>query len=200
MDVRPPGVRSTFECDRPRCQLVSVDTALLDRGDPLTVSYQATDEGFGRGRQGGRRAGRRVADRGDDGRSREHAGVRHRRHGGGALRDRAPRRRRAELARVGFVIRDPQAEIGSRPTRATRPASRSSSRGGRPRNRWDWLGVYRADAADPRIDGYTIWNYTGLHASGTDRPWSTARSRSTTRRWGSRGGRCDPGPTSCTTS
>ena len=108
----------------------------------------------------------------------------------------------AELARVGFVIRDPQAEIRVATDAASyapgEPIVVSWEDG--PANRWDWLGVYRADAADPKIDGYTIWNYTGCMRPGRTRSWSTARSRSTTRRWGSRGGRCDPGPTSCTTS
>ena len=36
-----------------------------------------------------------------------------------------------------------------------------------PANRWDWLAVYKAGAADPNTDSYTDWAYTGLHASGT---------------------------------
>ena len=36
-----------------------------------------------------------------------------------------------------------------------------------PANRWDWLGVYRASAADPSVDYYLIWQYTGGAASGT---------------------------------
>ena len=39
-----------------------------------------------------------------------------------------------------------------------------------PANRWDWIGVYKADAADPEVDSYLIWDYTGLHASGTTPP------------------------------
>jgi hypothetical protein len=39
-----------------------------------------------------------------------------------------------------------------------------------PANRWDWLGVYKARAADPNVDDYLIWGYTGLHASGTVPP------------------------------
>jgi hypothetical protein len=35
-----------------------------------------------------------------------------------------------------------------------------------PANRWDWLGVYRADAADPAKDSYLLWGYTGGHNSG----------------------------------
>lgn len=36
-----------------------------------------------------------------------------------------------------------------------------------PANRWGWLGVYKASAADPRGDSYLIWQYTGGAASGT---------------------------------
>ena len=36
-----------------------------------------------------------------------------------------------------------------------------------PANRWDWIGVYRASAADPNVDDYLIWQYTGGAGSGT---------------------------------
>ncbi len=39
-----------------------------------------------------------------------------------------------------------------------------------PANRWDWIGVYKASAADPNVDSYLIWDYTGGHASGTVPP------------------------------
>ncbi len=35
-----------------------------------------------------------------------------------------------------------------------------------PANRWDWIGVYRADAADPEKDNYLVWGYTGGHDAG----------------------------------
>ena len=35
-----------------------------------------------------------------------------------------------------------------------------------PANRWDWIGVYRADAADPAKDDYLVWGYTGGHDAG----------------------------------
>lgn len=35
-----------------------------------------------------------------------------------------------------------------------------------PANRWDWIGVYHADAADPHTDDYLLWGYTGGHESG----------------------------------
>ncbi len=35
-----------------------------------------------------------------------------------------------------------------------------------PANRWDWIGVYRASAANPDKDYYLLWGYTGLHDSG----------------------------------
>jgi endonuclease/exonuclease/phosphatase family metal-dependent hydrolase len=35
-----------------------------------------------------------------------------------------------------------------------------------PANRWDWIGVYEADAADPKQDDYLLWGYTGGHEAG----------------------------------
>ncbi|MFC5175275.1 endonuclease/exonuclease/phosphatase family protein [Nocardioides taihuensis] len=35
-----------------------------------------------------------------------------------------------------------------------------------PANRWDWIGVYRADAANPFQDDYLVWAYTGGHDAG----------------------------------
>ena len=35
-----------------------------------------------------------------------------------------------------------------------------------PANRWDWIGVYRADADDPEKDSYLVWGYTGGHDAG----------------------------------
>jgi len=36
-----------------------------------------------------------------------------------------------------------------------------------PANRWDWVGVYKKGAADPNVDYYLIWQYTGGAGSGT---------------------------------
>ena len=36
-----------------------------------------------------------------------------------------------------------------------------------PANCWDWIGVYRASAADPNGDSYLIWAYTGIHSAGS---------------------------------
>lgn len=36
-----------------------------------------------------------------------------------------------------------------------------------PADRWDWLGVYKASAADPAVDYYLIWQYTGGAMAGT---------------------------------
>lgn len=35
-----------------------------------------------------------------------------------------------------------------------------------PANRWDWIGLYRAEAANPNKDDYLLWGYTGGHDSG----------------------------------
>jgi hypothetical protein len=35
-----------------------------------------------------------------------------------------------------------------------------------PANRWDWIGVYRAGADNPKKDSYLVWGYTGGHNAG----------------------------------
>ncbi len=35
-----------------------------------------------------------------------------------------------------------------------------------PANRWDWIGVFRADADDPDKDDFLVWGYTGGHDAG----------------------------------
>ena len=74
-----------------------------------------------------------------------------------------------EIARISFWLRDPRAQLRLSTDRRTyergEPIRVAWTDG--PANRWDWLGVYRAKAADPQTDSYSIWAYTGLHASGT---------------------------------
>ena len=75
----------------------------------------------------------------------------------------------SEIARISFWLRDPRAELRLATDQRTygrdEPIRVTWTDG--PANRWDWLGVYKATAADPRTDSYLIWAYTGLHASGT---------------------------------
>ena len=35
-----------------------------------------------------------------------------------------------------------------------------------PANRWDWIGVYKANADNPKVDDYLLWGYTGGHEAG----------------------------------
>ncbi len=78
----------------------------------------------------------------------------------------------SEVARVSFFLRDPDAVLELSTDRRTyapgEPIEVSWEDG--PANRWDWLGVYKAGASDPHKDSYTIWAYTGQHASGTVPP------------------------------
>jgi endonuclease/exonuclease/phosphatase family metal-dependent hydrolase len=78
----------------------------------------------------------------------------------------------AEVARVAFWLRDSEAEVKLSTDKATyaegEPITVSWEDG--PANRWDWIGVYEADAADPEVDDYLVWAYTGLHESGTVPP------------------------------
>lgn len=78
----------------------------------------------------------------------------------------------AEVARVRFQLRDPEAELDLATDRRTygRGEPIGVSWTGAPANRWDWLGVFRADAPDPDTDDYLIWAYAGGHAAGTVPP------------------------------
>jgi endonuclease/exonuclease/phosphatase family metal-dependent hydrolase len=167
------AVLSTFEV-RPAAMptMVSVDARLRTVGDPITVAYNAPDS------HGNKIAivpegvdpsspARRLDVRGERGtRTLDTSSL----HPGGyqaVLEGEG-----GELARVSFWLRDPQAEIEVSTDRRAyargEPIEVDWSDG--PANRWDWLGVYRASAADPRSDDYLIWGYTGLHASGTVPP------------------------------
>ena len=94
----------------------------------------------------------------------------------------------SEVARISFWLRDPDAELDlstdQRSYERGEPIGVTWADG--PANRWDWLGVYRASAADPKTDGYLIWAYTGLHASGTLPP---STDGSVTMGSGAQGGR-----------
>ena len=76
------------------------------------------------------------------------------------------------MARVPFWLRAKHAKVQLTTDKQTyaagEPITVSWTDG--PANRWDWIGVYKASAADPNVDYYLIWDYTGLHASGTVPP------------------------------
>jgi Endonuclease/Exonuclease/phosphatase family len=76
-----------------------------------------------------------------------------------------------ELAQVSFWLRDPQAETQLSTDRRTygRGEAIEVNWSDGPANRWDWLGVYKAPAANSGSD-YLIWEYTGRHAAGTVPP------------------------------
>jgi endonuclease/exonuclease/phosphatase family metal-dependent hydrolase len=78
----------------------------------------------------------------------------------------------AEIARVSFYLRDPGARLELATDKPTyghgEPIEVAWSDG--PANRWDWLGVFRASAADPEQDDYLIWGYAEGHSAGTVPP------------------------------
>ena len=78
----------------------------------------------------------------------------------------------SEVARVAFWVRDPNAQIEISTDKGTygvgEPIVVSWTDG--PANRWDWVGVYRAAKADPKVDYYLLWNYVGLHEAGAVPP------------------------------
>ena len=167
------AVLSTFEV-RPAAMptMVSVDARLRTVGDPITVAYNAPDSHGNKIAivpEGGDPSSpaRRLDVRGERGTTTLDTSSLHPGGYQAALEGEGD-----ELARVSFWLRDPQAEIEVSTDRRAyargEPIEVDWSDG--PANRWDWLGVYRASAADPRSDDYLIWGYTGLHASGTVPP------------------------------
>jgi Endonuclease/Exonuclease/phosphatase family len=167
----PRAVLSTFDvAPVPMPVMVSVSEALLTWGDPLTVAYRSS------GLEGTvaivpSEAGSPVVTEDVSGSSGafdvdtaglDPGGYETVLFGGDG----------AELARVAFWVRDPNAQIEVSTDRATygvgEPIVVSWTDG--PANRWDWIGVYESARADPKVDYYLIWNYVGLHAAGTVPP------------------------------
>ena len=72
-------------------------------------------------------------------------------------------------ARAPFWVRKP----GAKPILTTDSTAYASAEPiivtwkNAPANRWDWIGVYKKGAADPAVDSYLIWQYTGGAGSGT---------------------------------
>ncbi len=73
-----------------------------------------------------------------------------------------------EIARNAFWVRSREADVELRTDRSTyrvgEPVEVQWTDG--PANRWDWIGLYRSGAADPDVDDYLLWGYTGGHESG----------------------------------
>ncbi|GDX32194.1 hypothetical protein LBMAG15_11280 [Actinomycetes bacterium] len=73
-----------------------------------------------------------------------------------------------ELARNSFWVRSTTAGVDLRSGKDVyqvgEPIDISWQDG--PANRWDWIGVYRANAANPNKDDYLLWGYVGGHDSG----------------------------------
>jgi Endonuclease/Exonuclease/phosphatase family len=167
------AVVSTFEVTPARMQtMVSVSPALLTQGDPLTVSYHAPSAtgSVAVAAAGGDVDAAAVTEDITEANGSFDVDTSALEPGGydAVLLDPDG----AELARVGLRVRDPNAVIAvstDKPTYAKGEPIVVSWMGG-PANRWDWIGVYEADKADPKVDSYLIWNYTGLHASGTVPP------------------------------
>jgi endonuclease/exonuclease/phosphatase family metal-dependent hydrolase len=78
----------------------------------------------------------------------------------------------AEVDRVSFYLRDPGVELDlATDKRSYGPGEPIEvSWTGGPANRWDWLGIYEAAAADPEKDDYLTWDYSEGHSAGTVPP------------------------------
>jgi len=73
-----------------------------------------------------------------------------------------------ELERNSFWVRSEEQDVRlstDKPTYAVGEPIEVTWDDG-PANRWDWIGVYEADAADPKQDDYLLWGYTGGHDAG----------------------------------
>jgi endonuclease/exonuclease/phosphatase family metal-dependent hydrolase len=143
---------------------VALSTRLPTVGDRVTVSYRLPD-GTGAGA---------VTLRGPSSRSREVAGgsgtwtFGTRRMGPGAYTVGLEDRDGETLARNRLHLRPDHARVALTTDRTTydvgEPIGVRWTDG--PGNRWDWIGVYRAGAADPAKDDYLVWGYTGGHDAG----------------------------------
>ena len=73
-----------------------------------------------------------------------------------------------ELERNSFWVRSEEEDVALTTDRTTyavgEPIEVTWDDG--PANRWDWIGVYEADAANPAKDDYLLWGYTGGHEAG----------------------------------
>jgi Endonuclease/Exonuclease/phosphatase family len=167
------AVVSTFEVSPAKMPtMVSVSPALLTQGDPLTVSYHApsADGSVAMVASGGEAGAPDVTEDLAGATGSFDIDTASLAPGGydAVLLDGDG----AELARVGLWVRDPNAVIDvttDKPSYVEGEPIVVHWTGG-PANRWDWIGVYEADKADPKVDSYLVWNYTGLHASGTVPP------------------------------
>ena len=95
----------------------------------------------------------------------------------------------AELARNSFWVRSTKSAVELKSGKEIYQVGEAidiSWRDG-PANRWDWIGVYRANAANPNKDDYLLWGYTGGHESGALPPQvfgsMTLDSRSAGKPW-----------------
>jgi hypothetical protein len=152
--------------------MVSVNARMLTQGEPLTVGYNWPEAD----------GSVEIVPAGDDGASPE-VGESVMGNAGDIevdTSDLAPggydavllRSDGTEVARVGFWVRDREAEIQVTTDKSTyavgEPIVVTWTNG--PANRWDWIGIYRAAKSDPKVHYYLLWNYTGLHDSGTVPP------------------------------
>lgn len=73
-----------------------------------------------------------------------------------------------ELGRNAFWVRSLEDDVSLSTDKSSyavgEPITMSWDDG--PANRWDWIGVYEADASNPRQDDYLLWGYTGGHEAG----------------------------------
>jgi Endonuclease/Exonuclease/phosphatase family len=167
------AVVSTFQVTPARMQtMVSVSPALLTQGDPLTISYHAPSAtgGVAVVAAGGEADAADVTE--DLLAANGSFDVDTASLAPGGYDAVLMNGDGTELARVGLSVRDPNAVIAVSTDASTYAEGEPIvvSWTGGPANRWDWIGVYEADKADPKVDSYLVWNYTGLHASGTVPP------------------------------
>ena len=152
--------------------MVSVNAAMLTQGDPLTVAYRSTgsDGSVAIVPSGGATSSPALTEDVTANSGTLDVDTSALEPGGydAVLVDGDG----SEVARVAFWVRDPNARIEISTDKGTygvgEPIVVSWTDG--PANRWDWVGVYRAAKADPKVDYYLLWNYVGLHEAGAVPP------------------------------
>ncbi len=154
LDVHPVPIPTT----------VSLSSRLATRGDPVTVTFRLP-AGVGVGRV--KLIGPSTASYPVTGSSGT-LEVNTTRLDPGSYRVQLVGPDDAVIATNWLTVRDPAAHVQLTTDASTysagQPITVSWSDG--PANRWDWVAVYRADAADPSKDSYLVWAYTGGHNSG----------------------------------
>ncbi len=169
-DVTPAATPVTVSVARPLVRVGNQVRLDLNTGGAPGSRLLVVPQGYGTGRDLAARPSqalvtRTLATTSDD----QHRAVPARRLGPGAYDAVVVDGSLGELARTTFWVRSngsgPAVRAAS--VRSGRPVDVRFARA--PGNQWDWVGIYRQGAANPREDSYLDWAHTGGRTAGTVR-------------------------------